>query len=110
MIRGLDRYLTGNYGEDQFRKEPPMPIDPNGANDVGDDDDFSHIGPRVWPVSTEDFEEDHAGICLDCGEIASGCEPDARNYLCESCNTHQVFGMEEALLMGRITLPDKDDN
>jgi hypothetical protein len=39
------------------------------------------------------------GICVACGEDAEGCEPDARNYECESCGERQVFGAEE-LLMG----------
>jgi hypothetical protein len=40
------------------------------------------------------------GICLACGEEQEGCEPDARNYECEACGERQVFGAEEALLMG----------
>ena len=28
-----------------------------------------------------------------------GCEPDARNYTCESCGEPKVFGAEELLLM-----------
>jgi hypothetical protein len=28
-----------------------------------------------------------------------GCEPDARNYECEMCEAHAVFGAEEALLV-----------
>jgi hypothetical protein len=39
------------------------------------------------------------GICLSCGNQQDGCEPDARNYECESCGTRQVFGAEEALMM-----------
>lgn len=40
------------------------------------------------------------GICLECGEVQSGCEPDARGYVCECCGAPRVFGMEEAILMG----------
>ena len=36
--------------------------------------------------------------CLICGEEADGCEPDARNYKCESCGAEQVFGAEEIIL------------
>jgi predicted RNA-binding Zn-ribbon protein involved in translation (DUF1610 family) len=38
------------------------------------------------------------GICIACGEETDGCEPDARNYLCDNCGERQVFGAEELLL------------
>ncbi len=44
--------------------------------------------------------DDGTGFCLACGEQSSGCEPDARNYECDSCGQKQVFGAEELLLMG----------
>ena len=37
------------------------------------------------------------GICKNCGEDQEGCEPDARNYECESCGKRMVFGAEELL-------------
>jgi len=40
------------------------------------------------------------GFCLSCGEEADGCEPDAKEYECESCGEHQVYGAEEILIMG----------
>lgn len=39
------------------------------------------------------------GICLSCGEEQDGCEPDARNYECESCGAYKVFGTEEVVMM-----------
>lgn len=39
------------------------------------------------------------GICGSCGHEQDGCEPDARNYECESCGKKNVFGAEEALFM-----------
>jgi hypothetical protein len=42
---------------------------------------------------------DNPGLCIICGEEADGCEPDARNYECESCGAEQVFGAEELVLM-----------
>ena len=39
------------------------------------------------------------GVCLACGEFQDGCEPDARNYTCDSCGKNKVFGAEEAILM-----------
>lgn len=41
---------------------------------------------------------DDPGFCIICGAEASGVEPDARNYECESCGAEQVFGCEELLL------------
>ena len=40
------------------------------------------------------------GFCLECGEEHQGCEPDARNYLCDNCGETKVFGAMECLLMG----------
>ena len=41
---------------------------------------------------------DNPGICLICGNEQGGCEPDARNYTCESCGAEQVYGAEELIL------------
>jgi hypothetical protein len=38
------------------------------------------------------------GFCIDCGEEASGVEPDARAYTCESCACPGVYGAEELLI------------
>jgi hypothetical protein len=60
--------------------------------------------PRQFEVSQADFE-DYNGICLICGEIRyGGVEPDARGYPCEACETNTVVGLQEALLMGRISV------
>jgi hypothetical protein len=40
------------------------------------------------------------GFCRACGFQQGGCEPDARNYICENCGEAEVFGAEELLLMG----------
>lgn len=42
--------------------------------------------------------DDNLGFCLACGEEAYGVEPDARRYVCESCDKHQVYGAEELLI------------
>lgn len=44
--------------------------------------------------------DEDSGFCTACGEEAEGIEPDAREYECESCGEHKVFGAEELLLMG----------
>jgi len=41
---------------------------------------------------------DNPGFCKACGEYQDGCEPDARNYECESCGENEVFGAEELLI------------
>lgn len=40
-----------------------------------------------------------AGFCITCGEITYGVEPDARNYTCDACQSNDVFGAEELVLM-----------
>lgn len=42
--------------------------------------------------------DDHLGFCVKCGAEASGVEPDAREYECESCGEKGVYGAEELLL------------
>lgn len=44
-------------------------------------------------------EDDNLGFCLSCGEEAYGVEPDARGYICESCEAPEVYGAEEILMM-----------
>ncbi len=43
--------------------------------------------------------EENLGYCTTCGEEHSCCEPDAREYKCESCGENTVFGAEELLIM-----------
>ena len=51
---------------------------------------------------------EHAGICLKCGFAQGGCEPDARNYECESCGEKAVMGVPEALVCGVSIASDTD--
>lgn len=44
------------------------------------------------------------GRCVECGAEADGCEPDAREYICEECGERGVYGLEELLVMGDITI------
>jgi predicted RNA-binding Zn-ribbon protein involved in translation (DUF1610 family) len=41
---------------------------------------------------------DNPGFCIACGEEADNVEPDARNYECDYCGEHQVYGAEELLI------------
>lgn len=47
--------------------------------------------------------DDGSGFCLACGEEASGVEPDARDYRCETCDATRVYGAEEILLSGTLS-------
>lgn len=67
-----------------------------------------------WTLSEDEYRtraENYGGICLACGEWTdSGVEPDARYYKCESCGGCEVFGVEEALIMGRISLSEDEES
>lgn len=53
----------------------------------------------ISAVKRQQTSLDNPGFCTACGLEADGCEPDARNYECEGCGAHEVFGAEELLLM-----------
>ena len=57
-----------------------------------------------------DATESHEGFCIYCGETESGIEPDAREYKCEGCGKHGVYGFEELLLMGYVVLTEKSED
>jgi hypothetical protein len=65
-------------------------------------------GPiRRWSYSEEEYHEasnDSMGLCLGCGAENYSCEPDARKYECEDCGQARVYGLEELVLMGRVTV------
>ena len=42
--------------------------------------------------------DEYLGYCIVCGAEASGVEPDARRYPCESCGEDRVYGAEELLI------------
>lgn len=44
------------------------------------------------------LELENIGLCLNCGAEHGECEPDARNYICESCRCPDVFGAQEILI------------
>ncbi len=57
-------------------------------------------------VHDEMYGLGNAGFCLGCGEEAGGCEPDARNYMCEGCGEPEVFGAAEIMVMERYHIID----
>jgi hypothetical protein len=67
-------------------------------------------GVKWVPImSLEEFTEATEaceGFCIICGETAAGVEPDAHEYICESCGQPGVYGYEELMLMGEVELAD----
>jgi len=68
---------------------------------------------RPCTVYIEDFEENresYGGFCTTCREFTnmSEVEPDAEKYRCVCCNENPVYGAEQALLLGLITISDED--
>lgn len=45
------------------------------------------------------IEDDNLCICLACGADADCVEPDAREYKCDECGEHKVYGVQEIILM-----------
>jgi len=41
----------------------------------------------------------NTGICVECGNAQDGCEPDAREYVCDDCGEPKVYGAEEIFMM-----------
>ncbi len=61
-------------------------------------------------ISEQEYYEHRAnldGICLACEEwTLGGVESDAQGYGCQSCGELEVFGTEEALLMGELEIEE----
>jgi hypothetical protein len=64
----------------------------------------------IVSITKEEYQmhaESYDGICLSCGEFScGGVEPDAENYECDDCGESRVYGTEQALLIGAITICD----
>lgn len=50
-------------------------------------------------VEDQVFGLENPGFCIECGEDAEGCEPDARRYECERCGKRAVYGAQELMIM-----------
>lgn len=59
----------------------------------------------------EEHIENNDGYCTHCKEFTSDgfVEPDACNYECSVCGNNTVFGAEECVLQGLITLTSRDE-
>lgn len=56
-------------------------------------------------------QEDHLGWCVKCKDWTHDCaEPDAHKYECPVCECKSVYGAEEAVLLGLITIDEYDDD
>ena len=64
---------------------------------------------RMDAVTFAQCVEDYKGFCIYCGEEHDCIEPDARKYQCENCNKAGVYGTEELLIMGRITIVNEGE-
>jgi hypothetical protein len=60
------------------------------------------IAKRFTLDALEEANENMEGFCLACGASREDCEPDARNYHCDSCGKNLVYGAEEIMLRGYI--------
>lgn len=47
---------------------------------------------------------DYAGYCTSCKQLSYGHEPDARRQECELCGENRVYGLEEAVMMGLVSV------
>lgn len=54
-------------------------------------------------------QDAYEGICLNCESHQFGCEPDAREYECEVCGEHKVYGIPELLIMGVLDITEEED-
>lgn len=59
----------------------------------------------VTEATYTDATDNYMGWCTECRDFTRECsEPDARHYDCPKCGGSSVFGAEQALLEGMITL------
>ena len=50
-------------------------------------------------VRSQMFGTENPGFCIKCGADADGCEPDARKYHCDECDSNAVYGAQEVMMM-----------
>lgn len=66
---------------------------------------------KMYVSTYEFFDNESMGICVKCAYAQDCVEPDAREYVCETCETPTVFGTPELLLSGDLILiepPEKE--
>ncbi len=57
-------------------------------------------------IEIRDLQEHYAGYCTSCDEVTcdGGVEPDAENYRCPDCGKNSVMGIDNALIIGAISV------
>ena len=49
--------------------------------------------------------DEYKGYCVNCKKkTANNCEPDASKYPCPKCKKNSVYGIEEAVCRGYISI------
>lgn len=74
---------------------------------------LAKVNPRKYTkrFTLEEIQsamQEYGGFCISCGAYASPVEPDARNYKCEDCGQHTVFGAEELVVMGLVSTSEQN--
>lgn len=59
---------------------------------------------RVTEDTYHMLDDESLGVCRECLTPMCECEPDARKYKCDGCGAKAVYGVQELMLMGEITL------
>ena len=57
---------------------------------------------RFTMEEIQDADDNYEGFCISCGDSAQCCEPDAREYECDSCGEKKVYGAMELVMMGLV--------
>ena len=64
----------------------------------------------AYKITQEEYEDatyNYEGWCTNCEYFTRDeCEPDAAKYRCPDCGHRTVYGAEEALMLGLITIDD----
>ena len=55
----------------------------------------------------QEHSDNNDGFCTHCGAEQYGVEPDAKGYECDECGRCKVYGLDELLLMGLITITEE---
>jgi hypothetical protein len=73
--------------------------------------EFKSVIADFVPISEDRYDRllaENRGMCLGCHHEQEGVEPDARELTCNECHDDFVFGAEELMLMGLITVDGED--
>jgi hypothetical protein len=72
------------------------------------------FSPRVLKISESEFHDlrdSHSGFCEYCGSVNDGGhEPDAEKYECSNCEKKHSYGIEIAMMGGKVEIVDQEDS